>query len=813
MVNGEWQNDTQETAMNILEELKDRVLILDGAMGTEVIQKTGKKFDFPELLNLESPDVIKAIHKSYIDSGADIIETNTLGANKIKLSEYRKEKQCRDINLYALELAKKAVRDQPVFVAGSIGSMGKLIQPLGDITFETAYDVFAEQARYLEEGGADLLLIETQIDILEAKTALLAACESTSLPTAVSLTYPLDKDLTVTGTDPETAAVTLASTNADILGINCGRHPRSFEQAIIKYRTHTEKPIISYANAGEPEKKGSRVHFPLGPSEYLKYALKYYEAGANIIGGCCGTTPQHIKLISNRLKGAKPKPKANINLFFRSSSRNTTVFIGASQPFKIVGENINPFSRKELDAEFKSGKLNSARNYARRQEKAGAHALDMNLGKTGDKKPDFFSSAVLEIQSVTKLPIFLDNNNPLSLEKALQNYAGKAVINSINGEKNKYEKLFPLAKKYGAGVILLAMDENGIPEKSEQRTAIIEKLLEKAYEYELSSNDILIDPIVLSLASSQKAAQETLAALKKIKHLKIPSILGLSNLSYGLPYRRLLNRVFLSMAVSRGLDSAILNPFDRDLFETIKACDAVSARDSALHLYIRAFGGQKKYQEEPDEKPGFKSKQEQLFNAVLEGEKTDAQRLTQQLIKEGENGLDILEKTLSPALELVGEYYEKRKYFLPQLILSAEAMEKASQVIEKSFPAQPDVKAKSTIILATAKGDLHDIGKNIVGLVLRNSGYKVIDLGKNVAPERIISAALKENSKLIGLSALMTSSLDNIEKVVQIKNQQAPEIKIIIGGAAVSQKFAEECGADAYGKDAMDALRALKKLI
>lgn len=799
--------------MNLLEELKHRILILDGAMGTEILDQTGKDYDFPERLNTQKPEVITRIHKSYIDSGADIIETNTLGANRIKLAEYGMKNECKNINLAAVELAKKAVNHQKIFIAGSIGPMGKLIEPLGDIPFNQAYDVFAEQANFLEQGGADLLLIETQIDILEAKTAFLAAKESTSIPIAISLTYPLENDLTVTGTDPETAAVTLAATDADILGINCGRHPQYFEQAIQKYREHTEKPIIAYANAGAPEKRNNQVVFPLSPSGYLKYALKYYHAGAHIIGGCCGTSPQHIKLIADHLKGKKPKKNSGPQTFFRSSSRNAAIFIGEPHPFKTVGENINPFSRKKLDEEFKSENLQSARNYARKQEKAGAHALDLNLGKKGDKNPDFFSLAVREIQSVSKLPIFLDNNNPLSIEKALQNYAGKAVINSINGEKKNYERLFPLSKKYGAGAILLAMDENGIPEKPEQRISIIEKLVKKAVEYGLSLNDILIDPIVLSLSSSQKNSWVTLTTIEKIKQLNLSSILGLSNLSYGLPYRGLLNRTFLSMAVERGLDSAILNPLDKDLLETIKACSSIMGKDAGLHQYIQTFGNQQKFQEIEEEKPEFKTIQEALFNAILEGEKNEAGRLTRKLIEEGESGLDILKNTLSPALEKVGEYYENKKYFLPQLILSAEAMENAAQIIEKNFPSQAKQKKSCKIVLATVKGDLHDIGKNIVALVLRNSGYEIIDLGKNVDSERIIQTAIDKKSEFIGLSALMTTSLDNVEKVIQEKNKTAPDIKVIIGGAAVSSGLAKECGADAYGKDAMDALKKLNKMV
>ncbi|MBD3415397.1 MAG: 5-methyltetrahydrofolate--homocysteine methyltransferase [Candidatus Aminicenantes bacterium] len=799
--------------MNILREIKDRILILDGGMGTEVMEQTGKQFDIPEQLNLEDPEVIIRIHKAFVDAGADIIETNTLGANRIKLAEYGLEDRCKDINLSALELAKRAASPHSVYIAGSIGSMGELIKPLGEITFQQAYEVFAEQSQWLEQGGADLLLIETQIDILEAKTALLAAQETTSLPIAVSITYPLEENLTVTGTDPETAAITLSSTSADIVGINCGRHPRDFKSALNQYQMHTDKPLIVYANAGIPEKRKNRIRFPLGPVEYLKYAVEFYRSGAHIIGGCCGTSSRHIKLIAEKLKGKKPQKRARIPSYFRSSSRNSCLFIGGSEPFKAVGENINPFSRKELDQEFKSEKLSLARSLARRQEQAGAHALDINLGQSGDQNPDFFSSAVLEIQSVSKLPLFLDNNNPSSLEKALQCYAGKAVINSISGETKKYQKLLPLAKKYGAGVILLAMDDRGIPDNSDQRINIIEHLIQKAYEYGLTKSDILIDPIVLSHASSPKSASETLAALKKIKQMKTPSVLGLSNISHGLPNRRRLNQIFLTMAIDRGLDSAILNPLDKDLMDTTKACDTFKGKDPGLRQFIRTFGNVQEEAEETEQKPAFQSKKDELFNAIVEGEKKDAQKITSHLIEQGENGLELLKKILSPALELVGQYYEQKKYFLPQLILSAEAMEGASQIIEKTFPEKGPVQTKSKIVLATVQGDLHDIGKNIVALVLSNSGFEVIDLGKNVASKEIISTAVNENCEFIGLSALMTSSLEYIEEVIQLKKKKAPEIQIIIGGAAVSSAFSQKCGADAYAGDAMSALRKLKNMV
>ncbi len=804
--------------MRILETLKERVLILDGGMGTEILERTGKNFEFPELLNLEKADIISDIHHAYVDAGADIIETNTLGANRIKLAEFGAEGHVEAINqaaVLAAHKARSAHRSQEgseVFVAGSIGPMGKLIHPLGEITAEEAFRVFFEQARILEKAGVDFLLIETQIDVFEAKTALRAAREATSLPVAVSMTFPHEDGRTVTGSDPETAAVIFATPETDFYGINCGGHPEKFEGFLKQTLRHNHKPLMVYANAGVPQKSGETTVFPLGPEDYLPYAMQFFEAGANIIGGCCGTTPGHIRLIARELKGRKPVEKSLKPRGFRAASRNAIFFVGEDLPFSVIGESINPFARKELAEEIKDGHMDLARKYARRQEQAGADALDINLGRRAEKEPEFFASGVAELQQVSNLPFFLDNRNPEALEQALRFYAGKAVINSVTAEKKSREVLLPLAKKHGASVILLAMDENGIPETAKRRFDLIKGLINEALDLGLTNDDLLADPVVLSLASSGDKIHITFDTIELLNSFHIPTTMGLSNISFGLPRRRLINSSFLCMSRQRGLDSALLNPLDYNLMNVICAGNALLQPDPGIKMYLERFA---ETQEEPEDAPEPlpESTEDALYKAILEGEKAAVEPYVRDLVSQGKDGFSILQTILSPALKQAGDLYEKNIYFLPQLILAAEAMETASRVLEDAYDLEEQAGPKARIVLATVKGDLHDIGKNIVNLVLRNSGFDVIDLGKNADAREVIETAQKEKAAVIGLSSLMTTTLDEMQAVVRLRDEKAPEVKIIVGGAAVSPDYAREIGADAYGKDAMDAVRQVQKLL
>ncbi len=799
--------------MKLAEVLRQRILILDGAMGTEILLRTGKSLECPELLNISAEsDVILDIHRAYIDAGADIIETNTLGANRIKLLESGAGDRTEAINRAGARIARQARADRPVFIAGSMGPLGKLLHPLGDVTVGEAYQVFFQQARALERGGVDFILIETQIDVLEAKTALRAARAATSLPVAVSMTFPHEGGRSVTGTDPDTAAVIFATPDSDFYGINCGGHPDKIQKHLELTLHHCRKPLLVYANAGEPQKQGDITTFPLGPEEYLGYARTFYRLGAGVIGGCCGTTPDHIRLLAREFKGKEPRRPADPEEGFRAAGRNRALLVGGDRPFRVIGENINPFARKRLAAEIDSGKLDLARTYARQQEQSGADALDINLGRRAEQDAEFYAEAVSQLQQVSNLPFFLDNRSPEAVEAALRSFAGKAVINSVTAEKRSRELLIPLARKYGAAVVLLAMDEDGIPERARKRLSLIRDLCDCALEYGLSRDDLLADPVALALASQPGGAHVTLEAIELIDSLHIPTTIGLSNISFGLPQRRWLHSSFLSMARQRGLDSAICNPLDSHLMSMIYAGDALTRRDHGLKRYIETFSGTVEEPDDLPEKTGL-SDEESLFNAVLEGEKGAVEGPLLRLITKGMDGFGILKTVLSPALQKAGEYYERNIYFLPQLILAAEAMEAASAVLKSSFKTKRKTPAPARIVLATVKGDLHDIGKNIVRLVLRNSGFEVIDLGKNADAETIIETARKEKAKIIGLSSLMTTTLDEMQEVIRLKNARAPDIKVILGGAAVSADYARAVAADAYGKDAMDAVRQVRKLV
>lgn len=780
-------------------------------MGTEILKHTGNSFELPEVLNRDQPGIIKDIHSSYIDAGADIIETNTLGANRIRLREFGMEDRVEDFNTAGALIARQARGDRPVYIAGSIGPLGKLLHPLGDITVDEAFRVFFEQAEALEKGGVDFLLIETQIDVLEAKTALRAGREATSLPIAVSMTFPQEDGRTVAGSDPETAAIIFATPDTDFYGINCGGHPDRFGRYLEDTLRHNRKPLLVYANAGDPQKFGDTTIFPLGPEEYLPYAVHFYEQGASIIGGCCGTTPDHIRLIARELKNKKPVPSKSGKSGFRSASRSTVLYIGNHLPFRFIGENINPFARKALSTDLKSGSLDVALRYARLQDRAGADALDINLGKKAEKAPLFYGESVARIQQSTNLPFFLDNRNPESLEQALRVYAGKAVINSVSAEKSSRDVLFSLAKKYGAGVLLLAMDDHGIPENIKARTALLRELFEAAVAFGLSPEDCLADPVVHALSASPDQAAVTLGTIQQMHNLSIPTTLGLSNISFGLPRRKYINSGFLNVAIEKGLNSAILNPLDDHLMGAARAVDALANTEASLKLYIETFAESVAEKTQPE--PGEDNPEQELYQAVLEGESNRIESLLSRLIDGGMDGFSILETILAPALAKAGEYYEQNIYFLPQLILTAKAMECASEHLTKAFPREEKAPSRARLLLATVKGDIHDIGKNIVRLVLRNSGFEVIDLGKNADAMTIIDQALQNDVSIIGLSSLMTTTLDEMQTVVRLRNTRAPGIKIILGGAAVSEEYAGEIGADAFGKDAMDAVRQVKKLL
>jgi len=821
---------------------KKKVLLLDGAMGTELIKRLGRAPEFPELLNVEAPSVIEDIHRAYVEAGADIIETNSFGGSPIKLAQQQAEARTEELNERAVALAHRAAQGRPVFIAGSMGPCGSLIDPLGPVSVQQVFDSYARQATALERAGADLLMIETQIDILEARTAVLASKQATNLPVALSMTYPMEGEpvpTTVTGSTPEAAVVALDGLDLDLIGVNCGLHPEGFVAIIQSILANTDRPVIAYANAGLPVQHSGVLEYPLGPEAFASYAISFQEMGASVVGGCCGTTPDHIRRIAQTIKGrAVVQRNDSSKQAFCLASRTKVLRAGAG-PFAVIGETINPFGRKSLARQLKESRLDLVRDLARSQEQAGAHALDVNLGRSGDRSPDLFAEAITQIQSVSNLPLLLDTSSVEAAEAALRVHAGKAAINSVSGQSADHRRdhtsptqILELAARYGAGVVLLAMDDDGIPDQAAGRMAILMRLYERALDVGLRPTDIVADPVVLAASAATGSVQTTLETIALLSKRGIATICGLSNVSFGLPGRSTLNAAFLSMAMAHGLSSAIINPADPRMVDARVAAEALTGRDRGMRAFVDLFST-KKAEAMPDEVAlrGLDETappDEVLHQAVVLGERDAAGRATRLLLDQGRTGLSLVEGIIAPALEDVGRAYEQKVYFLPQLVMSAEAARAASAVIEEAMTIKADgtqdndgdqggesqpSHAKARVVIATIQGDIHDIGKNIVALILRNYGHDVIDLGKNVTADQVVTVAVDRQADIIALSALMTTTMDGMRDVIEVRNERAPRVKVLIGGAAVNKAFCKEIGADAYGRDAMEAVHLIADLV
>lgn len=789
--------------MKLLQELKRRVFILDGAMGTEILKRTGRKVPLGELLNVEDPQIVYSIHRDYVEAGADIIETNTFSANPFKLKESGiPEAMLNEIIKRGVHLAKEAAGDEAL-VSGSIGPLGKLLYPLGDITWEQVYDTYYRLSSVMADEGVDLIQIETQIDVEEAKIAVLAAREATNLPVIVSITFT-EEGRTVTGSDPETAFSILERTGADILSVNCGREVEEFLEFVDILSTKG-KPFAVYPNAGLPRRQGDSIVFPMGPEEFLGFAEQFFKKGASILGGCCGTTPEHIRLIAKNFKGRKPISKKGTKFFF-AASRTKLVPAGTGFPFMKIGERINPYGSKKIKPFIENRDVEEIARVAVEQQSNGADAIDINLGLQGEKDPDFFAETLLTVSTRVNVPVFVDVKNPASIKEALKATPGRPVINSCSGERQRMEEVLPLVRRFSSGVVAIAIDDRGVAETVKDKLRILENFLKVAESYGLTPADIIFDPVVLSVSTGSEGVRNTLEAIKEAKRaFNIPVILGLSNVSYGMPKRKWLNLAFLSMAICMGADAAILRVENEELVSSLYASEFLCGKS---RRYIEIFG--KRAEVSVMKRREARTEEEALKIAILEGSKNEAFRLTESLLKR-KAPLEVLNEILIPAMKEVGDLYEKKIYFLPQLIASAEAMKKASSLIEKNLKGKGEKKWK--ILLATVKGDLHDIGKNIVKAVLSNFGFNVIDLGKNVPLERIMEEIDAKKPDIVGLSCLMTTTLEEMERAVREIKRKYPGLPVIIGGATVSPRLAREFGADAYGKDAVDALRKAKSLL
>jgi 5-methyltetrahydrofolate--homocysteine methyltransferase len=793
--------------------LKERFILFDGATGT-MLQRLGlKPGGLPDQLNLTNPELVKKVHMAYKDVGSDAVTTNTFGSTRPKLEEYNLEAKLEEINIAAAKTAREAAgRDG--FVAGCVGPTGRFIEPVGDMTFDEAVEIFTEQTQALKKGGVDLILIETMMDIKELKAAVIAA-KDTGLPVLATMTF--DETMrSVLGTSPEVFAAVAEATGADCVGANCSLGIEGIYMAVKAMNKVTGLPLIAQANAGVPELKGEKTVFPAKPEDMVPYVTKLVSVGVRALGGCCGTTPEHIKAMGAEMRSMKPDmERARPASTVLASRTEFTLFGGGKRPI-VVGERINPTGRKALSKEIKEGKTAIIRNEARTQAEAGAHVLDVNMGVPNIDEPASMTRAVFAVNENCQLPVVIDSADPEAICTGLKAADGKPLINSVTGEEKKLKAVLPLAKKYGAAVIGLTFDEKGIPETAEGRLKVAKKILKRALKLGIKKEDLVIDCLAMTISSSPESAVETLRAIRLIKEkLGLCTILGVSNISFGLPSRVTINSHFLSMAIAAGLDSAIINPTDETIMDAYHSSLVLINRDKRAESYINRFGKRVKEPIEEakeilEEKP--KEIRERLAQAVVEGDEENIVPLVEEAIGEGLDPIQISNEGLIPGLDEVGRLFACNRYYLPQVILSAETMKKGFNRIKRELKGRKGP-SLGKVLLATVEGDIHDIGKNIVSTLLENYGFEVIDLGKNVPTEKVAEEAKKQNVDIVGLSALMTTTVMEMENVIKKLKASGVKAKTIVGGAVVTPEFAKRIGADECGGEATEAVDKIKRLL
>ena len=788
----------------MLDKLKERFLFFDGAMGT-MLQMSGLKAgEIPESYNIEKPDIIYNIHKKYLESGSDIITTNTFGANRYKLKDTKFS--VKEIIQSGVNIAKKSIGDKKdKYVALDIGPIGTLLAPIGTLSFEEAYEIFKEQIIAGVEAGADLILIETMSDLYEVKAAILAAKENSNLPIFCTMTFQ-DDIRTFTGTDVITMVSVVQGLGADVLGVNCSRGPKELQTIVEKILKYSQIPVMVQANAGLPKIIDGEVCFDTPIVEYSKEIQIMAKKGVAIFGGCCGTTPEYIKDIISQLKHLNPNIP-NVKRLTCASSASQTVILG--EEVKIIGERINPTGKKKLKEALKENNIDYIIKEAIIQKETGADILDINVGLPEINEKDMMIKVISEIQSIISLPLQIDSMNEEVIESAVRLYNGKPIINSVNGKKSSMEKIFPIVKKYGALVIGLTLDEEGIPKTAEKRLEIATKIIKNAKEYGIPEENILIDPLVLTASAEQPAVLETLRAIPLIKeNFNVRIVLGTSNVSFGLPNRKILNTTYLAMALSFGLDAPITDSTNEALMDTIRSFKVLSNQDKDCKDYVRIYSEIKEVKTEQK----VSSSSMDLSEIIIKGLKDEASKETEVLLDKYEP-LEIVNKFMIPSLDIVGKKYETQEIFLPQLIRSAETAKKAFEAISDRLIKDGIEKlSKGKILLATVEGDIHDIGKNIVKLILENYGFDIIDLGKDVSVESIVNTAKKENIKLVGLSALMTTTVKSMEDTIKALKKENIDAQIVVGGAVLNPEYAEIIGADFYAKDAREAVDIARKI-
>lgn len=785
--------------------------IFDGAMGTMLQEGGLKPGGCPELMNLEQPDVVQKIHEAYIEAGATMIETNTFGASALKLDHYGLEDRVKEINEAAVKIAREASKGRAKIV-GSLGPTGRFIVPLGDLEFEDAYQAFYEQAKTLADAGADYLLFETCIDIQEMRAGLLAAKDATSLPIICQLSYSED-GRTVTGTDPQTAAITLEALGADIIGVNCSLGPQELVPIVKTLAENCSVPVSVLPNAGMPRLENGRTIFPMGPEEFASWGAKLVAAGATYLGGCCGTTPAHIKALAAAVKDLPLAERKSPDNRLRLTSRSKTVIIDKDLATTLIGERINPTGRKKLAEEIKNGSLFSVKREAIDQVRAGARLLDVNMGVGGIDQVKAMHDAIREVSQITDAPLAIDTSDTKTLEAGLRAYPGRALINSVSAEKERIEEFLPLAKKYGAAILCLPITEDGVPKTAEDRINVINGIIKEAKKNGLKDGDFLLDALVMTISADQNACLEVLNTLRLYrKHFGYPATMGLSNISFGLPNRPLINSTFFAMCLAAGLDAPIMNPYDEKMQEALMASAALLGKDPRGIDFSRNEVNLKTPKKAAEAKPIEGDVLAAIKQAVIDGASESIAMLTERAIREGHSSNEITEKALTAAMNDIGIDFGAGRVFLPQVLLSAEAMRASFQKIKEILPAQQEAD-KGTVVMATVKGDVHDLGKNIVSALLSNSGFKLIDLGKDVDADTIVRTALEKEADIVGLSALMTTTMTQIDKVIKKLREAGSEARVIVGGAAVTEDYATSAGADAYANDGVSAVQIAKDFV
>ena len=796
--------------MFIKDYLKDNLIFLDGGMGT-LLQENGLKAgELPERWNVTHADVITKIHKEYFDAGSNVVATNTFGANILKFSKEELEEIIKCATQNAKNAKEQSNGNQEKWIALDIGPTGRMLKPYGDLDFEDAVKVFSKTVKLGVKYGVDLILIETMTDGYETKAAVIAAKENSNIPIFVSNAYGEDGSL-MTGANPWATVAMLEGLGVDAIGVNCSFGPKKLAPVVEEYLKYSSLPVILEPNAGLPKVVNGKTVYDVSPEEFSKDVRSLIEKGVRIVGGCCGTTPKYIKALTQKTKGQIPVKIEKKNFSVVSSYTHAVEF--GKEPI-LIGERINPTGKKKLKEALKTNDIDYVLKEGVLQQEKGVHILDVNVGLPEIDEKETLTKIVCELQAIINLPLQIDTSNVLAMEKALRIYNGKAMVNSVNGKEESMSAVFPLVKKYGGLVVCLTLDENGIPEKAEDRFQIAQKILQKAKEYGIDKKDLIFDPLALTVSADKSAAKETLKAVRLItEELGANTSLGVSNVSFGLPQRDIINGAFFTMALNEGLSAAIMNPYSSEMMQAYYSFLALNGFDDNFEKYI-------KFTQDLPKQPAVSvtataktdsvEYQSELQKAIIKGFKEQASLITKELLKT-ENALDIIQNEIIPALNTVGNGFENKTVYLPQLLMSAEASKSAFECIKDDVNG---VKAanKCAFVIATVKGDIHDIGKNIVKLLLENYGFAVCDLGKDVPPETIVDKVVELKAPIVGLSALMTTTVPAMEETIRLLRDKAPWCKIVVGGAVLTQEYADKIGADKYAKDAMETVRYAEEI-